>query len=181
MGRIAGMGALGLAIAAFDHFVGKSGQPQPATSAGFVGGTPAAAPTRASSAPPPPPPGTPYQQQQSDALTLIRAMIAAANADGVIDPDEQKAILDKLDEAGMNPEERNFIRNQLTSPMSIDSVIPQVDTPELARQVYAVSLLAIRVDTKAERDYLRYLQSRLGLEDEAVLELDQALDTGYPR
>ena len=90
-------------------------------------------------------------------------MVAAANADGEIDLNEEKAILDYLEKGKLNAEEREFIHQLIASPPSIDSLIPQVTDAELARQVYAVSELAIEVDTQAERDYLDYLKKQLGL------------------
>lgn len=90
-------------------------------------------------------------------------MVAAANADGEIDSDEEKAILDYLEEGKLNTEEREFIHQLIASPPSIDSLIPKVTDEEGARQVYAVSELAIEVDTQAERDYLDYLKKRLVL------------------
>ena len=77
-------------------------------------------------------------------------MVAAANADGEIDSDEEKAILEYLEEGKLNAEEREFIHQLIASPPSIDSLIPKVTDEELARQVYAVSELAIEVDTQAE-------------------------------
>ena len=46
--------------------------------------------------------------------------------------------------------------------------------PELAAQVYAASLLAIEVDTPAERDYLAQLASALDLAPEVTEQLHQS-------
>lgn len=191
----AGIGALGVAIAAFEHFTQKSGTP-PAHGAGAAPGTSGMAPPPAPSAGPPsgpgstppsappgpPPVGTAGEAvtgskpiSESDALLLLRAMIAAANADGEIDTAERGAILSRLEEAGMSGEERAFILEELENPASIDSILPKIGSPELASQVYAVSLLAIEVDTKAERDYLAYLRMRLDLNPDAVSELHRQL------
>lgn len=100
-------------------------------------------------------------------------MIAAANADGNIDPEEEREILDRLNEAGMTLEEREFILKQLAAPPNPESLLTQVDSPELARQFYAVSLLAIVVDSEAEEAYLARLRSTLGLDDATVKELHE--------
>jgi len=122
---------------------------------------------------PPPVPGGTFGNQAGagEPVLLIRAMIAAANADGKIDGNEMGSIINHLKEAGMTGEERDFIEKELVSPKSIDSILPQVQGEELANQIYAVSLLAVEVDTKAERDYLRYLQARLGISDQTAREL----------
>ena len=56
----------------------------------------------------------------------------------------------------------------------------QASSPELAVQVYAASLLAIEVDTAAERAYLRDLAARLGLDASAVARVHQALGVAAP-
>jgi uncharacterized membrane protein YebE (DUF533 family) len=45
----------------------------------------------------------------------------------------------------------------------------------VAAQIYAASLLAIQVDTQEERDYLRVLAGKLGLEPAVVAQLHGAL------
>jgi uncharacterized membrane protein YebE (DUF533 family) len=98
------------------------------------------------------------------ALLLIRAMIAAANADGEISPEERRTILAKLDEAGAGPEEHRVIEAELASPKSLDHVLREVKDKETAQQVYLASVLAIEPDSEAERTYLSYLATRLKLE-----------------
>jgi len=123
-------------------------------------------------APPPPPrpasipavpPPAPAAERTGEAVLLIRAMIAAANADGVIDAEERQRILERFRGADLSPEEQNFLAGELLSPATIDSLLADVRSAETARQLYAVSLLAISVDTEAERLYLRTLADRLGL------------------
>ena len=49
-------------------------------------------------------------------MLLIRAMIAAANADGEITPDERQMITGKLDQAGAGPDERAVLERELAEP-----------------------------------------------------------------
>jgi uncharacterized membrane protein YebE (DUF533 family) len=108
------------------------------------------------------------------AVLLIRAMIAAAKADGVIDAEERQRILTKLDAAQLSPEERTFMEAELTRPRSAEAIAAEVQGPELARQVYLVSLLAVEVDTPEERNYLETLAGLLGLDAAAVTTLNKA-------
>jgi uncharacterized membrane protein YebE (DUF533 family) len=96
-------------------------------------------------------------------------MIAAANADGVIDAEERDNILEKLKSVDLSPEEHGFVSRELLAPADIDAIVSGVSTPEAARQVYTVSLMAIEVDTEAERTYMENLANRLKL-DAAVVE-----------
>lgn len=180
-GKVAlGMGALGVAIAAFEHFTQSSsgGGSQPSPPASHTAGRKAPPPppgspepdARTAPTPPPVPGGTPAVERaiSDQQLLLIRAMIASANADGIIDESERAAIVNYLEEAGLNKEERDFIEQELASPKSLDWLLPQVKDEEVANQFYAVSLLAVEVDSEAERAYLRYLRARLGVDDKTA-------------
>jgi uncharacterized membrane protein YebE (DUF533 family) len=109
--------------------------------------------------------------EDQQALLLIRAMIAASNADGEITPEERQRILGKLDEAGAGPEERQVVERELANPMSTDALIREVRDPQTAEQVYLASALAIEPDTEAERSYLQYLAARLKLDPQRAQEL----------
>jgi uncharacterized membrane protein YebE (DUF533 family) len=127
------------------------------------------------STPPPPPPGTPTapksggtSQQQQEAILLLRAMIASAYADGVLDANERNRIFEKLEEVGLTDEERHFISNELLNPPDISALAKQVHSPEMAQQVYAVSLLSIEIDTEEEKNFLRTLAQQLSLDENTV-------------
>lgn len=161
-----GLGMIGVAVAAFDHFMEKNrtvSTPAGATAPpGFAG--------QGRSAPPPPPPSP-----DPRAMLLVRAMVLAAAADGEVDADERAAILSRLQEVGLSSEDRAFVAHELDTPASPESLFRQVDSPELARQVYAVSLLAIDVDHPAESAYLEFLRRRLGLDEETVASIQEEL------
>jgi uncharacterized membrane protein YebE (DUF533 family) len=109
--------------------------------------------------------------EDQQALLLIRAMIAAANADGEITPEERQRIIAKLDEAGAGPDERQVVERELANPISTDALVREVRDPKTAEQVYLASALAIEPDTDAERSYLQYLAARLKLEPNRAEEL----------
>jgi uncharacterized membrane protein YebE (DUF533 family) len=120
------------------------------------------------------------QELEQRALLIVRAMINAAKADGQIDGQEIERISAKLREAGSDQEARAFLAQELQKPIDSDAITRQVTSPELAVQVYAASLLAIEVDTAAERAYLRDLAARLGLDANAVTHVHQALGVAAP-
>jgi uncharacterized membrane protein YebE (DUF533 family) len=108
-------------------------------------------------------------------VLLIRAMIAAANADGHIDADERRNILTKLEQLDLSSEERGFISMELLSPSSLETIANQVKAPEMAKQVYAVSLMAITVDTDEERQYMDSLARKMGLDRKTVRGIQQKM------
>lgn len=109
--------------------------------------------------------------EDQQALLLIRAMIAAANADGEITSEERQRIIGKLDEAGAGPDERQVVERELANPISTDALVREVRDQQTAEQVYLASALAIEPDTEAERSYLQYLAARLKLEPQRAEEL----------
>ncbi|MGF7205934.1 uncharacterized membrane protein YebE (DUF533 family) [Skermanella aerolata] len=107
------------------------------------------------------------------ALLLIRAMIAAANADGQISAVERQRILGKLDEAGADADDRRTVEQELQQPRSLDALLRDVTDPETAEQVYLASEMAIDTGSPAEKSYLQYLAARLNLPDDRVQELNR--------
>jgi uncharacterized membrane protein YebE (DUF533 family) len=106
------------------------------------------------------------------AMLLIRAMIAAANADGEITPDERQRITTKLDQAGAGADERAVLERELQNPRSVDQIIGEVHDPETAEQVYLISRLAMNPDTPAEKAYLDFLAARLEIPTDRLKELN---------
>ncbi len=115
----------------------------------------------------------------SRALILLRAMISAAKADGTIDQDEMERIFKKLDESGADSEARDYVLQEMRAPLDLDGLVAQAQSPDVAAQVYAASLLAIEVDSDAERAYLARLAQGLALPPAAIAHIHQTL--GVPR
>jgi uncharacterized membrane protein YebE (DUF533 family) len=97
-------------------------------------------------------------------LVLLRAMVAAAKADGHIDGKEQTAIFAKLDELALDNDAKAFVIDELRKPLDIDAVVEGATSPERAVEIYAASVLAIDPDDSAEQAYLAMLASRLKLD-----------------
>ena len=109
---------------------------------------------------------------EENARLMIRAMIQAAKSDGEIDEAERKIILDHLSDA--SDEEIAFVQEALDAP--VDPMALARDTSDAMRaQVYSAALMAISVDTEAERTYLRGLAQALQLSDETVAQLHAAM------
>ena len=116
------------------------------------------------------------KQLESQAGLIFKAMINAAKADGQIDQGEAQRIAGKLEEAGLDQQGRNFVLAEMNKPMDTEAMIAAAKgNPQLAAQLYAASLLAIEVNTPAERTYLQNLASGLGLEPQAVANLESVL------
>lgn len=109
---------------------------------------------------------------------IVRAMIAAARADGTIDEQENARILGKVGEDGVTEAERQLVEEELRRPADIAALAAAVPNQVVAAEVYSASLLAISVDTEKEEDYLRELAKLLGLDAVTVARLHKL--TGAP-
>jgi uncharacterized membrane protein YebE (DUF533 family) len=122
----------------------------------------------------PPPEDTSFHPSQAPqgeaefALTLVRAMIAAANADGHIDEAERKKIADKLALSGIGPEAEQFLNAEIEKPLSIEELVKAVQTDAQKLELFTASRLTIDPDTRVERGYLDLLAGRLGLPDALI-------------
>lgn len=101
-------------------------------------------------------------------LALVRAMIAAARADGHIDDDERARIADRLAMNGIDEDEQSFVRAELARPVDLDSIVGAAKTEAQRVELYTASRLAIDPQTRAERGYLDMLAGRLQLPDPLV-------------
>jgi len=122
-------------------------------------------------------PQTPSEEQalQHEAILVVRAMVSAAKADGAIDGSEMQRIMGQVEQEGADPEARNFLLSEMQKPLDLGGLVRDVPSREVGAKVYAASVLAIEVDTAAEREYLRRLAQGLGLDGTAVQRIHQAL------
>ncbi len=108
-------------------------------------------------------------------MLLIRAMIAAANADGELDAQERSNILRAAEENGLSDEDRAFLQQELDRPWSLRQIADHAGTPDLRKQIYVASRIAITVDNESERRYLQALSVALYLTTEEVAQLEAKL------
>lgn len=112
--------------------------------------------------------------EQERALRLVRAMIAAASADGIVDATERAAIAGNLKAAGLDAEAASFLEHEFANPADISTLASGLATPEQAAEVYAAARLAIDPDLQEEQDFLSALASALNLEPGLVAHIDAA-------
>src|SRR6056297_1547460 len=101
--------------------------------------------------------------QEANARLMIRAMIQAAKADGEIDEAEREAILEHMGE--LEAGELDFVRAELAAPVDVEGLATDT-SDQMKAQVYATSLMAIRVDHVREAQYLDALAGALDLSPE---------------
>jgi uncharacterized membrane protein YebE (DUF533 family) len=112
--------------------------------------------------------GSPFE------LTLVRAMVGAAKADGHIDAAEQRRLFAEVERIGLDAESKAYVFDLLTHDVDVQSLVSAVDTPEQGAELYLAARLAIDPDEPAERAYLDALATRLKLPAELRASLDSA-------
>jgi len=154
---------------------------QDPSAAGFGSGSPPTTPTATAPAPTTTSAAAATSAgDEANALLLVRAMIAAAYVDGKLDGEERQHILDGAARGGMTEAERSTLDKELSQPVSPHYILGQVTDAELARQLYACTLLAIDVDSDREHAYVRGLPLMLSMSDESVKQIHDQLGVPLP-
>jgi uncharacterized membrane protein YebE (DUF533 family) len=179
-----------LAVGAIGAWMERSGQAQPAPAAPQparrapatpdvagparrlpqTGASPWAQPRPA--APPPDPTG---EAEEAEALLMIRAMIAAAKADGRVDAAERAAIAAQLDAAGLSAEERDFVLADFDRPLSPEALARDATDPMLRARLYAAAFAGAGEVTPPERTWLDALAQALKLDKAAAAAIEERL------
>lgn len=159
---------------------GGTSQPPPPPGSGMYGSNtpPPPPPGGQTTSPPPPPGGAPITQRTASAppsggpggnelaVRLIQVMVAAAHADGSVDAQEERAVLDRLRGAELTQEEKMFLLNELHQPKSLAELTAGISDPSVAKTMYMLAVAAIEIDTEAERTWLNDLAAQLGISRE---------------
>lgn len=118
------------------------------------------------------PPPVDADEADAGARLLIEAMCLAAKSDGRVDETEREAIVGKLGD--LEEDEAAFLRQKLSGRADLDEFVTRVPS-EMASQVYAFSLMAVKLDSREEAEYFARLAQGLGLSGEEANEIHQGL------
>lgn len=129
----------------------------------------------------PPPPGSDFDASNTGAdsefgVVLVRAMIAAARADGHIDDEERARITQKLAMSGVDDDVSSFVRAELAKPVDMDALVSHAQSEAQKVELYTASRLAIEPTSRAERGYLDMLAGRLGLPDPLIDHIEATIE-----
>ena len=127
----------------------------------------------------PPPADSPFNATVSAAtdgkpfaLALVRAMIAAAKADGHIDATEQKSLFERIETLGLDAESKAFVFDELSRPTDLNAIAALPRGQEQAAEIWLVSRLAVDPDDVREKAYLSALGAKLNLPPQLLEHLE---------
>jgi uncharacterized membrane protein YebE (DUF533 family) len=115
------------------------------------------------------------KEVQSIVELTVKAMVNAAKADGRMDEDEMQKIVGEMQEDGITQAERDYLLAEVRKPLNTNEIVRGVPNRQVAAQVYVASLLAIEVDTPAEKAYLQTLARDLNLDSQVVRQIHSTL------
>ena len=113
--------------------------------------------------------------EEAEALLMVRAMIAAAKADGQVDAAERAAIAAQLDAAGLSAEERDFVLADFERPLTPGALAKEATDPMLKARLYAAAFAGAGEVTAAERAWLDALAKAMKLDKAAAAAIEARL------
>ena len=117
----------------------------------------------------------PAPQAELHSQAILKALVAAAKADGHIDARERQVIEGEFSRLNQDAELQQWLRAELEKPLDPAEVASAASTPEMASEMYLASLLAADEQSFMERAYLDELARQLKLDDALKLRLEQQL------
>lgn len=117
------------------------------------------------------------ENNESGQLILMRAMIAAAFADGHIDETERQKIFAQVETMDLSVQEKAMLFDELRKPMSLSALVAEVPDAQTGIEVYAASASAIDLNQPVSGQYLQSLANQLCLPSELVSSIHQQLQS----
>ena len=116
------------------------------------------------------------RSSQATAELVLRGMINIAKSDGEISREESQRIVGKILETGqLDEDSRQWLAREMQKPLDLQGLAADIPNPQVAAQVYAASLLAVEIDTVAEKQYLEQFARLTGLSPQVVQQIHQAM------
>ena len=115
----------------------------------------------------------PPPEAESHSQAILKALIAAAKADGHVDDCERAVIEGEFSRLDAAPEVRQWLQAELQKPLDPAEVASAATTPEMASEMYLASLLAADEQNFMERAYLDELARQLKLDEGLKARLEQ--------
>ena len=114
----------------------------------------------------------PAPQAEVHSQAILKALVAAAKADGHVDAKERQLIEEQIGALANDPELLRWLDAELNKPLDPAEVARAASTPEMAAEMYIASVLMVDEEHFMERAYLEELARQLKLEPSLKAELE---------
>jgi uncharacterized membrane protein YebE (DUF533 family) len=113
----------------------------------------------------------PEAEEHSHAI--LRALIAAAKADGRIDDTEKQMISTEIGRHTDDPQLQQWLDDEVAKPLDAREVAQSATDSAMASEMYLASVMLVDDQQDAERNYLDELAAALQIDPELQLHLEQ--------
>ncbi|MBD8492668.1 tellurite resistance TerB family protein [Pseudomonas syringae] len=114
----------------------------------------------------------PDDQAEEHSLAILRALVAAAKADGHVDDRERQLIEGEFVKLNDDRQFQQWLHAELDKPLDPAEVARAARTPEMAAEMYIASLILVDQEHFMERAYLEELARQLKLDAGLQRELE---------
>ncbi|WP_028239944.1 tellurite resistance TerB family protein [Stutzerimonas azotifigens] len=114
----------------------------------------------------------PPAEVEGHSQAVLKALVAAAKADGHVDEQERQQIEAEMTRLTDDGELQRWLQAELNRPLDPADVAAAAQTPEMAAEMYLASLLATDEEQYMERAYLDELARQLKLDPALKQELE---------
>jgi len=104
---------------------------------------------------------------------ILRALIAAAKADGRIDEQEEQLIYAEIKRHTSDPQLQQWLDDEVSKPLDAAEVAQSAQDPAMAAEMYLASVMLVDDQQAAERAYLDELASALQIDPTLQVHLEQ--------
>jgi uncharacterized membrane protein YebE (DUF533 family) len=122
----------------------------------------------------------PPAQVEQHSEAILRALVAAAKADGHVDERERELIEGEFTRITGENELQQWLHTELNKPLDPEDVARAAHTPEIAAEMYLASVMMVDEEHFMERAYLDELARQLKLDPALKTELEQQVRQAQP-
>lgn len=115
----------------------------------------------------------PAAQVEQHSQAILKALVAAAKADGHIDDRERQLIEGEFTKLDNDQELQHWLHAELNKPLDPTDVARAAGTPEMAAEMYIASVMLVDEENFMEKSYLDELARQLKLEPGLKIELEK--------
>ena len=115
----------------------------------------------------------PAAQVELHSQAILKALVAAAKADGHVDERERALIEGEFTKLDNDQELQQWLHAELNKPLDPTEVARAASTPEMAAEMYIASVMLVDEESFMEKSYLDELARQLKLEPGLKAELEK--------
>lgn len=115
----------------------------------------------------------PAAQVEQHSQAILKALVAAAKADGHVDERERALIEGEFTKLDNDRELQSWLHGELNKPLDPADVARAASTPEMAAEMYIASVMLVDEENFMEKAYLDELARQLKLEPGLKVELEK--------